>query len=225
MRIVAVVPMKLNNRRLPQKNTKPFTNGMPLCHYILSTLLSISEIDDVYAYCSDPAIQRYIPKDVIYLQRSKALDTDETKMNDVLSSFARDVEADIYVMTHTTAPFIKSESIQKALHAVACENYDSAFAVKKIQDFFWKDEKPFNYNLDDIPRTQDLTPLYQETSGFYVYKRSVISKMNRRIGDKPMFIEVGEIESIDIDEDEDFMIADAVYNYINLKRFRDDRNQ
>ena len=40
MKIIAIVPMKLNNRRLPQKNTKSFTNGKPLCHYILSTLLT-----------------------------------------------------------------------------------------------------------------------------------------------------------------------------------------
>ena len=47
MKIVAVVPMKLNNTRLPQKNTKPFHNGKPLCHYILSTLLQVEEIDEV----------------------------------------------------------------------------------------------------------------------------------------------------------------------------------
>ena len=31
-KVTAVVPMKLNNRRLPQKNTKSFTNGKPLCY-------------------------------------------------------------------------------------------------------------------------------------------------------------------------------------------------
>ena len=50
MKTVAIVPMKLNNRRLPQKNTKPFTNGKPLCWYILSTLLKIDQIDEVYVY-------------------------------------------------------------------------------------------------------------------------------------------------------------------------------
>jgi len=41
MKTVAVVPMKLNNSRLPNKNIKEFTNGKPLCHYIL--LLSIRD--------------------------------------------------------------------------------------------------------------------------------------------------------------------------------------
>lgn len=218
MRIVAVVPMKLNNQRLPQKNTKPFTNGKPLCHYILSTLLKINAISDVYVYCSNPAIIDYIPEGVRYLKRSSQLDTDTTKMNAVLSAFAEDVPADIYVMTHTTAPFISGASIEKGLNAVVSGEYDSAFAAKKLQDFLWKDGKPFNYQLDQIPRTQDLPIIYEETSGFYIYRSSVITDMKRRIGNSPYIVEVGEIESIDIDEAEDFEIADAIFNHIISKR-------
>ena len=64
MKTIAIVPMKLNNRRLPQKNTKNFTNGKPLCYYILSTLLKVEKIDEVYVYCSNPDIQKYIPEAV-----------------------------------------------------------------------------------------------------------------------------------------------------------------
>lgn len=213
MKIVAVVPMKLNNRRLPQKNTKAFTNGKPLCYYILSTLKKIHMIDDIYVYCSNPNIKDFIPDGIKFLKRSVMLDLDTTKMNEVLRNFASDVPADVYVMTHTTAPFIKAESISKGLNAVLSGKHDSSFAAKKIQDFLWKDGAPFNYQLDDIPRTQDLPPLYEETSGFYIYKDDVIKELNRRIGEKPFIVEVGEIESIDIDEADDFIIADAIYNY------------
>lgn len=213
MRIVAVVPMKLNNRRLPQKNTRKFTNGEPLCTYILNTLLKIKDIEDVYVYCSNPDICQYLPKGVKYLQRSEKLDLDTTKMNEVLECFAKDVVADVYVMTHTTAPFISAESIEKGLKDVLSGKYDSAFAAKKLQDFLWKDGKPFNYSLENIPRTQDIDPIYEETSGFYIYRKEIITKMGRRIGDMPKVIEVNEIEAIDIDEQEDFLIADAIYNY------------
>lgn len=214
MRTVAIVPMKLNNRRLPNKNTKSFTNGKPLCYYILSTLLQVDDIDEVYVYCSNPDIKEFIPKGVRYLTRSTELDQDTTKINEVLQSFSNDVPADIYVMTHTTAPFISKESIEKGLRAVLEEGYDSSFAAKKLQGFIWRDGKPFNYELDNIPRTQDIEPLYEETSGFYIYKSEVMTKFNRRIGDKPYIVEVGEIESCDIDELEDFKIADAIYNHL-----------
>ena len=215
MKIVAVVPMKLNNRRLPQKNTKAFTSGKPLCYYILSTLLKIKSIDEIYVYCSNPDIKEFIPEGVRYLKRSSSLDQDTTKMNEILKAFAEEVPADIYVMTHTTAPFISAESIEKGLRAVISGVYDSSFAAKKLQDFLWKDGAPFNYQLSNIPRTQDLPVLYEETSGFYIYKKRIIIESNRRIGETPYIVEVGEIESVDIDEKEDFVIADAIYNYLN----------
>lgn len=213
MKVVAVVPMKLNNRRLPQKNTKCFKNGEPLCCYILHTLLTVPKIDEVYVYCSNPEIKSYLPKGIKYLKREEAFDQDTAKMNEILFGFSKEVEADIYLMSHTTAPFITKESIQKGLQAVMSGLYDSSFAVKKIQDFMWKDGKPFNYNLAAIPRTQDLEPYYLETSGFYIYRQEVIQNMNRRIGNNPFLLEVGEVEGIDIDEAEDFFLADAVYNY------------
>lgn len=217
MKVVAIVPMKLNNRRLPQKNTKTFTNGKPLCYYILSTLLKIDIINEVYVYCSNPDIKEYIPYGVKYLKRSESLDQDTTKMNEVLMAFADEVNADVYVMTHTTAPFISMESIEKGIDAVLSEQYDSAFAVKKLQDFLWKDGMPFNYDMENIPRTQDLPELYEETSGFYIYKNEIIKNKGRRIGDNPYMVEIGEIESVDIDELEDFEIADAIYNYMRMK--------
>lgn len=218
MKTVAVVPMKLNNRRLPQKNTKSFTNGRPLCCYILSTLLTIDGIDEVYVYCSNPDIKGFIPEGVKYIKRSEVLDQDTTKMNEVLQCFVKDVPADIFVMTHTTAPFISKDSIEKGLRAVESGEYDSSFAAKKVQDFLWKDGVPFNYELNNIPRTQELPPLYEETSGFYIYRSDVMTKLNRRIGDRPFIVEVGEIEGVDIDEAEDFMIADAIFNHIFLKK-------
>lgn len=217
MKIVAIVPMKLNNRRLPKKNTRKFNNGKPLCFYILSTLLKIEEIDEVYVYCSDFTIKDYIPNGVKYLKRSSLLDSDETKMNEVLKNFAKEIDADIYVMTHATAPFISAESIEKGIAAVKSGRYDSAFAVKRIQDFIWSDGKPLNYELDNIPRTQDLPILYEETSGFYIYLPNVIKKLNRRIGNNPYMVEINQIESVDIDEMEDFEIADAIYNHIIIK--------
>lgn len=218
MKTAAVVPMKLNNKRLPKKNTKPFTNGFPLCRYVLSTLLEVKQINEVYVYCSNPGIKQFIPEEAIYLKRADYLDSDTASMTEVLKCFAEDVYADIYVMTHTTAPFIRKESIMLGLEAVLSGEYDSSFAAKKLQDFLWQDGRPLNYDLRNIPRTQDLPVIYEETSGFYIYRREVITEQGRRIGKNPFIVEVGGIESIDIDEPEDFIIADAVYNYTRILR-------
>ncbi|MDS0526530.1 acylneuraminate cytidylyltransferase family protein [Clostridium sp. SHJSY1] len=220
MRTVAVVPMKLNNERLPQKNTKRFDNGKPLCYYILNTLLKVEGIDQIYVYCSNPKIKDYIPSGIKYLKRKESLDTSQTPINEVLKCFAEDVHADIYLMTHATAPFVTAESMQESLEAVKSENYDSALAVQKVQEFLWKDGKPFNYDLSNIPRTQDLPVIYSETSGFYIYRKEIILKHNRRIGFKSYLKEVSKIESIDIDEYDDFEIANSIFNMVILKNKR-----
>lgn len=217
MKTIAVVPMKLNNERLPNKNTKPFENGKALCYYILETLLKVNGIDDIYVYCSNPKIQDYMPEGIKYIRRSESLDKSSTSMNEVLRCFSKDVDADIYLMTHATSPFVLPDSIENALLKVKMDDYDSAIAVQKVQDFLWKDGKPFNYDLANIPRTQDLPELYAETSGFYIYKKEIILNHNRRIGFKPYLQEVSKIEATDIDEGEDFMIANAIFNHLIRK--------
>lgn len=213
MKIVAVVPMKLTNRRLPNKNTKPFSDGTPLCSCILKTLASVNELDEVYVYCSNDEIKDFLPDGIKFLKRSSSLDQDTSTMNDVLQSFANTISADIYVLTHATAPFMSAESISKGIDAVKNKGHDSAFAAKKIQEFLWQDGKPLNYDINHIPRTQDLPALYAETCGLYVFKNELITKENRRIGVNPYIVEVGGFETIDIDEADDFAIADAVFCY------------
>lgn len=211
MKVVAYVPMKLNNERLPGKNTKRFDSGKPLFNYILESLLKVSQIDEVYVYCSSPEIVEDIPDGIKYLSRDKLLDRSETKINEVMLSFAKDVDADIYVLAHATAPFISHTSIAKAVSDVCSGDYDSALSVVKLQEFLWKNKEPFNYDPSSIPRTQDLDPLYAETTGLYVYTKDVFLNKNRRIGLKPSLVEVSKIEAIDINEPIDFVIANAVY--------------
>lgn len=217
MKIVAVVPVKLNNKRLPGKNIKQLSTGVPLCRCIFETLINVNGIDEKYVYCSDERIQQYMPNGMQYLKRSTDLDKDSTSMNQVLKAFAQDVDADVYVMTHTTAPFISSQSIEKGIDMVVNRDFDSAFSVKKLQDFLWKDGTPLNYTLDNIPRTQDLPVIYEETSGFYIYKKDVIYRLNRRIGEHPYLVEVNGIEAIDVDEQDDFYIADAISYFQNRR--------
>ena len=91
---VAFVPVKLNNERLPGKNTKSFDGGKPLITYILNTLKTVDEIDAIYVYCSDEEVVKYLPDGVGFLKRSPELDKNTTLILEVLEAFADDVEAD-----------------------------------------------------------------------------------------------------------------------------------
>ena len=210
MKVVAFVPIKLNNERLPGKNTKAFSNGKPLISYILETLKKVISVDEIYVYCSNDAITGYLPEGVKFLKRDEYLDLSTTSFNEVLTSFANDVDADVYVLTHATAPFISEQTFETAIQAVKSGEYDSALSVKRLQEFLWKDGKPFNYSVERIPRTQDLEPYFTETCGMYVYTKEVITKEKRRIGHTPYLVEVPEIEACDINTEGDFVIANAI---------------
>ena len=208
-RIVAFVPIRLNSKRVVGKNLKEI-GGQPLLSYIFSTLLASDLIDEVYAYCSSKQIKEYLPEGVIFLKRDKKLDEDLTLGKEIYEAFYNEIKADIYVLAHTTSPFIKVDSINQALRKVIDEDYDSALSVQKMQTFVWYQGKPLNYRLDIIPRTQDLEPVFVESSGFFIYKKDVWGVKKRRIGDKPFFQEVSNIEAIDIDHPEDFEIAEII---------------
>ena len=88
--------------------------------------------------------------------------------------------------------------------------YDSAFCAVKIQDFLWKDGEPLNFDAANIPRSQDLEPIYRETSGVYVFTKEVFRMLHRRIGVRPYVKEVTYKEAVDINNPEDFALAEAL---------------
>ena len=131
----------------------------------------------------------------------------EIKGFEIYRSFIETVDADVYVLAHATSPFIKVSSIENALSHILSGENDSAFSAERIQTFAWYQGKPINYDLRDIPRTQDIEAIWVETSAFFMFKKEIFTFYNRRIGFNPFIQEVSGIEAIDIDEPKDFELA------------------
>ena len=209
MKVVAFVPIRLNSKRVVGKNLK-LLGDKPLLHYILETLTKVTSLDEVYVYCSQEEIIPYLPKGVKFLKRSTLLDRDETLGQEIYDAFTKEVEADVYMLAHTTSPFISAATIENAITQVTCGEHDSAFSAQKIQTFTWYNGKPLNYALNSIPRTQTIEPIYFETSAFYIFRKEVWTELHQRIGNKPYMAIVNAIEGIDIDNPEDFEFAQKV---------------
>ncbi|MCD8290427.1 MAG: acylneuraminate cytidylyltransferase family protein [Prevotella sp.] len=214
MRIVSFIPIKLNNQRLPGKNLLPL-NGKPTCQYIFETIKTVEEIDEKYVYCSDESIKEYMPDGLTFLKRDTYLDGFNVKGLEIIDRFVKDVDADIYVLTHVTQPFTKAESIRNALEKVMSGEYDSAFSAVALQDYMWMNGKPFNYDMKDIVRTQDLTPIYKETGAFFIFRKEVFTELGQRIGNHPYIYEIDQFEAVDIDTAEDFEFAKVVAVYLD----------
>lgn len=211
MKVVALIPIKLNNERVPGKNLKCFSDGTPLIKLIQKACLETINIDEVYVYCSNEEVCEYLEEGVKFLKRPSYLDTAEANCNDIIREFIKEVKADIYVASHATGPFTKSESIEQCINKVASGEFDSAFLAKRMQEFLWSKGTALNFDIQNFPRTQDLEPIYSEAPGAYVFTKDTFEKYNRRVGIHPYIHEVSEIESRDIDYPEDFEIANIIY--------------
>ena len=209
--IVAIMPIKMINERLQGKNTMSL-GGKPLLTYELEALSAVDMIDKIIVYCSSEEIRSYLPEGVDFLKRPEYLDLPESNFSQIFECFMSEVNADIYVYAHATAPFIKTETIVKCIEAVVSGDYDSAFCAERIQDYLWQDGKPLNFDATNVPRSQDIKPIYRETSGIYVFKRKVFEELHRRVGVNPFIAEVGYKESVDINYCADFDLAEKLLN-------------
>lgn len=214
MKIVAIMPIKLKNERCPGKNTR-MLGSKPLLQYELDSLKETGLCDEINVFCSDDAVVPFLPESVNFLQRPKELDLPTSNFTQIFSCFMAERDADIYVYAHATAPFVTVETMKQCIEAVKSGEYDSAFCAVKLQDYLWKDGKPLNFDATNVPRTQDLEPIYQETSGVYAFTKEVFEKYKRRIGMKPFIMEVSFREAVDIDNPEDFDLAEVMLN-VNL---------
>lgn len=211
MKTVAMIPIKLNNERVPGKNLKCFDDGTPLISFIQKTLVQVKNLDETYIFCSDDRIKDFIIDGIRYLKRPSSLDTNETLSTDLIRWFVDTVDADIYVMAHATSPFISVGTCTTCIDKVKSGEHDSAFTALKIQNFMWYQGRPLNYDAQRPPRTQDLEPVYSQVSGIFVFRKEVFEELNARIGKNPYICECNDIESVDIDHPINFDIANAIY--------------
>jgi len=218
MKVIALLPMKGNSERVPNKNLKDF-NGIPLFHHILNTLNGNLNIDQIIINTDSEKIANSASKfsKVKIHNRPDDICGDFVSMNEIINYDIENSDGDIYIQTHSTNPLLKSETITKAISEFKKTNKDSLFSVTKIQTrLYWEDGKPVNHNPEELIRTQDLPPLFEENSNIFIFTKESFKKAgNKRIGLNPKMFEIDRLEAMDIDEKEDFIIAEAIHK-LNL---------
>lgn len=214
-RIVALLPMKANSERVRGKNFRDFC-GKPLFRWILDTLLEVKAIDQVVINTDARHIlaeHGLTESDRLLIRdRRPEICGDLVSMNLVLADDVANVNAGTYLMTHTTNPLLSAKTIRGALNAFqtaqATGSADSLFTVDKVQTRFYRaDGDAVNHDPDNLIRTQDLEPWFEENSNLYIFTRESFQATNARIGKKPMLYEGPRFESIDIDDEDDWKFA------------------
>jgi len=210
--------MKGTSERVPNKNMRDF-DGAPLYHAVMKSLLASKHIEKVVINTDSNVIaedaKKYFGDKVIIIDRPKSIQGGDVSMNIIIDYDLSQLEGEHFLQTHSTNPLLQSETIDRAIETYfeRLKKYDSLFGVTKVQTRFYdKDATPINHNPEELLRTQDLEPLYEENSNFYIFsKESFANSDQKRIGLTPQIFEVNKLEAVDIDEPEDFKLAELLH--------------
>jgi CMP-N-acetylneuraminic acid synthetase len=214
-KIVALLPMKAHSARVSGKNFRPFA-GKPLFRWILDTLLSVEEIDQVVINTDARdilAANGLISEGKVLIRdRKPEICGDFVSMNLVIADDLQAIPADVYLMTHTTNPLLSACTIRGAVQTfLEQDQADSLFTVNRFQTRFYRgDASPINHDPKNLVRTQDLEPWYEENSNLYLFTSTSFAATQARIGAKPMLFETPSIESADIDDQTGWDIAEIL---------------
>jgi len=190
--------------------------------WILNTLLALDEIEQVVINTDARDIflkHGVVDTDKIRIRdRRPELCGDDVSMNLVLADDIQNTNADTYLMTHTTNPLLSIDTIRLALarygEAVSSGGSDSMFSVNRVQTRFYREDgSPVNHDPNDLIPTQQLEPWFEENSNLYIFNTQSFFKTNARIGEKPLMFEMAKIEAVDIDDQQDWRIAEALLTH------------
>lgn len=221
--ITALLPMKGHSERVLNKNLRSF-NNYPLYYAIMKTLYSVEPIKTVVINTDSEEIKKDVLDNFTEVQvfdRPVEIQGDFVPMNDIIDYDLSQLHGDHFIQTHATNPLLQPQTLEKAIKTYFQElsHYDSLFSVTRLQTrLYWENGTPVNHDPSEILRTQDLPPVFEENSNFYIFsKESFRNAGNNRVGLKPQMFEVPKLEAIDIDEPEDFVLAETVYKLRNVR--------
>ena len=214
--IKALLFMKHNSERVPFKNMRDFC-GRPLFHWIVDALKKSRYISEIIINTdSDQIAESALDSfDVtIHMRPDYLLTITSNEANAIMEYDLSVTEGEYFFQTHSTNPLLKTETIDKSIEFFfRHQEHDSLFSVCPIQTrLFFADGSPINHDPSKLVKTQDLPIVYEENSCIYIFSREGFHKAENRIGSNPVMFPTEKLESVDIDEMEDFYYAEFLMN-------------
>ena len=214
-KLTAVVPVRAGSQRVKNKNTKPFANSN-LLKIKLETLKKISMIDNIVVNSdSDEMLDIALSYGVSTHKREEYYASSECNNSEFFKHIAETTNSDYILCSHVTSPLISAETYFSCVDKFMNSNIENLVTVCDVKDHMWLDGKPLNYNPSESPNSQDLPDIVGVTYGISILSKDDMVKHKNVITDNPYFYRLDEIESIDIDTEFDFMVAEYVYKKVN----------
>ncbi|MBD2140276.1 acylneuraminate cytidylyltransferase family protein [Anabaena sp. FACHB-1250] len=222
------LPVRKGSQRVKNKNTRPFANiEGGLTELKLRQLLECTFCEEIVVSTDDPEVIRIADNlnglsRIRIVQRPEELCRSDTLVQDLISYVPTVVNTEHIFWVHTTAPFVNDVDYSKAAKEyfeALNDEYDSLMSVTKHHFFTWDAQKKKISNVDTSknpwPNTQDIDPIYEINHAFYISSVSNYHQTRNRIGVNPRLFELSGFKKIDIDWEDDFMMAETIFKAIN----------
>ncbi len=212
MRTACFIPIKANSERVKGKNLR-ILNGKPLYQYICEHAQEADVFDDIFIDTNSPEVAEYAESmGFQVIERLPELAQNTANGNDLLVYHLElQPDYDYYFQLFATAPYMQPKTIRSCWEKLTSSaEFDSCFPATENHSFYWLEGTPVNYRPGILPRSQDMFPVIEETTGLYGITRESLLKYRCRIGRKPYIHIVSKFEAVDINTEEDWKIAEYV---------------
>ena len=220
-----LIPIKHESVRVPEKNFREL-GGEPLWARCLRRFTEF----ELYVDTDSPILLEQIPAEfpaVTVYQRPDELRGHDVSVNLLIGEFVRrycDGE-EIVAQIHVTSPFLEPLSLRLASQHLEDHSEDGVANIRKgsvagatkHQARFWLQNSllkcmPINHNPAILAPTQELTPLYEDNSTFYMFHVDDFRAAHEnRLGTDPYFVAVPFPENMDIDTESDWALCQALF--------------
>jgi CMP-N-acetylneuraminic acid synthetase len=221
-KVTGLIFMKGYSERVPKKNLK-ILNGKPLFHWVMDALSHSKLINEIIIDTDSEEIAESATSNydvTIHMRPIHLLDIHHNEANQIIEYDIGLSESEYFLQTHSTNPLLTTESIDKAIDVYFDKEYEynSLMSVTEVyKRFYFSNGIPVNHDPDNVRKTQNMLPLYEENSSLYLFSKSSFVERNNRVGSKSQFFPISPSEAIDIDNPIDFEIVEALMHLRDKK--------
>lgn len=223
MAISVFLPTRKGSERVKNKNTRKFSDFEGGLLELKLQQLARLDVDEVILSTNDEAsiaVARSLESDFPKLTidvRPDYLALGTTSLSDLIAYVPKITRNEYILWTHVTSPMVDAEIYEDCIRSFyegLEKGFDSLMSVTGFQNFLWQKDRNDIINRkgeERWPKTQDLEIFYEINSAVFITPKEIYKMKGDRVGERPILFEMNKLTSLDVDWEEDFKIAEAVY--------------
>tara|TARA_B100001029_G_C15027061_1_gene434331 strand:+ start:690 stop:1355 length:666 start_codon:yes stop_codon:yes gene_type:complete len=212
-KFTALIAVREGSKRVPRKNIKKFADSS-LLEIKIEQALKAKGIDEIVVSSdSDEMINLARGMKVKTIKRPSKFCSDSVQMKYVYKHLAESVKCDHIVYLHVTSPLLEISTLNSCIfkYKELDNSYSSLASVEHLMKYIWFNNNAINYDPKNHPRSQDLDKYYCLNFAVNIISREDMINTQSILGNKFYPYLLNEIESIDVDNQIQFDMAEYVY--------------